>query len=187
MTVHDVDTPREPVVMTYHGVQVTDDYQWLEDASSERTRNWTEAQAARTEEYLSSLPDREPLRRRAQEILAVESTSYAHPRGAGGRYFALKHQPPKQQSFLVGLAALDDLGSERVLVDPNVIDPTGATTIDWYEPSPDGRLVAVSMSQNGTENGSLHLVDVALDQQVAETTDVYTFVLDQLGVSPRWS
>lgn len=113
MTVQDIDTPREPVITTYHGVEVTDDYQWLEDASSEWTRRWTEAQAARTEEYLSSLPDREALRRRAQAILAVESTSYAHPRGAGGRYFALKHQPPKQQSFLVALAALDALDSEQ--------------------------------------------------------------------------
>ena len=167
MAAQDVDTARDTVTTTYHGVDVTDEYQWLEDAASERTRHWTEAQAAGTQEYLGSLPDREPIRRRADQILAVESTEYDRPRGAGGRFFALKHQPPKQQRFLVALASLDDVGSERVVVDPNLMDPTGSTAIDWYEPSPDGALIAVSLSSDGTEDGTLHVVDSSSGTAVA--------------------
>src|SRR5262249_33973005 len=71
-----------------------------------------------------------------------------------------KREPPKQQPFLVALDDLDDLAGARIVVDPTVIDETGVTAIDWFEPSPDGRLVAVSLSSHGTEDGTLHLFDV---------------------------
>ena len=141
-----VETPREPVTTTYHGVDVTEDYRWLEDGSADRTRAWTAAQDARTRAYLHALPVREPIRRRAESILAVESTAYAELHGAGPAYVALTVQPPRQQPFLVVLSDLEDLTEERVLLDPNLLDADGTTTIDWFVPSPDGSLVAVSLS-----------------------------------------
>jgi hypothetical protein len=36
-----IDTPKGPVSGTYHGLTVTEDYRWLEDARSEQTRSWT--------------------------------------------------------------------------------------------------------------------------------------------------
>ncbi len=78
-----------------------------------------------------------------------------------GRLFALKRQPGKEQPFLVVLDSPDDPASARVVVDPNVIDAKGKTTIEFYTPSPDGKLVAVSLSEGGTEEGTLHLYDVA--------------------------
>jgi prolyl oligopeptidase len=59
----------------------------------------------------------------------------------------------------VALSSLDDLSDERVLVDPDEIDDSGSTTIDWYQPSPDGRLVAVSLSSRGTEDGTVQIYD----------------------------
>ena len=132
----DVDTPREPVVTTYHGTAVTDGYQWLEDASSQRTREWTDAQATRTEEWLSALPDREGIRRRLHEILAVESTTYGRPRGAGGRFFALKHQPPKQQPFLVTLDVVGVASGEDVEPPiPRVNSGTSGGSLAWRHDS----------------------------------------------------
>ena len=49
----------------------------------------------------------------------------------------------------------------RTLVDPNVIDPTGHTAFDWFVPSPDGDKLAVSLSEGGSESGTLHVYDVA--------------------------
>ena len=71
-------------------------------------------------------------------------------RRAGSAYFVLKDQPPRQQPFLVVFSGLDDLSGERVLVDPDEIDDSGSTAIDWYQPSPNGSLVAVSLSSYGT-------------------------------------
>jgi prolyl oligopeptidase len=156
-----VDTPREPTTTTYHGVDVTDDYRWLEDPTDDHTVEWTAVQAARTQAYLDSLAVREPIRRRVEQVLKVASADYDRLAHGGKTYFARKRQPPKQQPFLVTLTRLDDLAEERVLLDPNALDETGATTIDWYEASPDGSLVALSLSKHGTEDGTLHVYDVA--------------------------
>src|SRR3954464_9565491 len=154
-----IDTPRESVSDTYHGVAVADEYRWLEDQDSEATRGWTAAQDARTRAYLQALPFRDAIRHRAEEILKVESTSYDELSLGGSTYFALKTQPPLQQPLLVALDGLDDTAEERVLVDPNALDESGVITIDWYCPSPDGLRVAVSLSEHGTEDGSVYVYD----------------------------
>ncbi|HEX3142324.1 MAG TPA: prolyl oligopeptidase family serine peptidase, partial [Rhizobacter sp.] len=64
---------------------------------------------------------------------------------------------PKAQNVLVVLNGQADPASERVLLDPTVLDDSGKTTIDWYKPSRDGKLVAVSLSKNGSEDGTLYL------------------------------
>jgi prolyl oligopeptidase len=152
-----IETPKVPVSSSYHGITVTEDYRWLEDAASEQTRAWTTDQDRRTRRYLQNLPCYGAVRRRAGEVVGAQSVSFGALRRAGSAYFALKDQPPKQQPFLVVLTGLDDLSDERVLVDPNEIDASGSTTIDWYEPSPDGSLVAVSLSSHGTEDGTVHV------------------------------
>jgi prolyl oligopeptidase len=164
-----VVAPREPITTAYHGVEVTDDYLWLEDATDDRTKTWTAQQDARTRAYLEATPYREQIRQRVEQILKAESTMYERLRHGGSTYFALKAQPPRQQPFLVMFKALDDVTDEQVLLDPNVLDESGATTIDWYVPSPDGSLVAASLSQHGTEDGTLHVLDAATGESVDVT------------------
>lgn len=164
-----IETPKAPVSSTYHGVTVTEHYRWLEDAESDQTRSWTMAQDRRTRSYLENLPFYGAVRRRAEEILKAESVTYGALRRYGSAYFALKYQPPKQQPFLVALSGLDDLRDERVLVDPNEIDDSGSTTIDWYQPSPDGSLVAVSLSSRGTENGTVHVYETTSGELIGVT------------------
>src|SRR3954452_1371104 len=84
-----IDTPREPVTDSYHGVAVIDEYQWLEDERSEATREWTAAQDARTRAYLEALPFRDAIRHRFEEILKVESIAYDGLSLRGSTYFAL--------------------------------------------------------------------------------------------------
>lgn len=163
-----VATPREPVTTTYHGVPVVDDYQWLEDATSHRTRAWTHAQDRRTREYLAGRPAHADVVARVGEVLRAESVSYEALRWAGGRFFVLTHQPPKQQPVLVVLDDVDDPTTAQVVVDPTHLDPSGATTIDFFHPSPDGRFVAVSLSSDGTEEGTVHVFDVRSGEQTGD-------------------
>src|SRR5215471_10213444 len=164
-----IETPKAPVSSTYHGVTVTEDYRWLEDAASGQTRAWTMAQDRRTRDYLENLPCYGAVRRRADEVLKAESVNFGALRRAGPAYFALKRQPPKQQPFLVVFSDPDDPSGERVLVDPNEIDDSGSTTIDWYQPSPDGRLVAVSLSSRGTEDGTVHIFETTSGELIGAT------------------
>ena len=86
----------------------------------------------------------------------------------GGRYFAIKTEPPKQQPMLIVLDSLDDLASERIVLDPNTLDPTGGTSMDWYVASPDGKLAAVSLSVGGSEAGDVHIYATDTGKEVFE-------------------
>ena len=51
-------------------------------------------------------------------------------------------------------------GADRVLLDPNRLNPEGTTALDWYHPSEDGRLLAYGLSEDGSEQSVLHVLDV---------------------------
>ena len=42
------------------------------------------------------------------------------------------------------------------MLNPNDLEPKGHVTIDWFVPSPDGKLVAVCLYEHGREEGTLH-------------------------------
>jgi prolyl oligopeptidase len=161
-------TPVRPVEDVYHGVTVVDSYRWLEDDQSPEVREWSSAQNAHARGILDNLPGVATLRARVTKIMSKRSPSYWSVQFRGGKFFAMKDQPPKQQPMLIVLTSLDDIGTARVIVDPNTIDASGGTAIDWYEAAPDGRLVAVSMSVGGTEAGDVHIFDTATGRKVHE-------------------
>src|SRR5437879_13289954 len=150
-------TPKEPVTDEYQGVKVEDNYQWLEQDNDPAVKAWSDAQNRRTRDYLDKLPDRAAIEKQLTEWYAKISPSYSSLVSRPGILFAMKFQPPKQQPMLVTLASADDLKSERVVLDPNVLDAKGTTAIDWFVPSLDGKYVAVSLSKGGSEDGTLHI------------------------------
>jgi len=154
-------TPHRPVVDTYQGVAVHDPYRWLENPADPEVAAWVAAQNAHTRRILDSWPGRDALKSRVRELTVSGSVAYGSLSAADFGLFAIKKQPPLEQNLLVVLPNADDPGSERVLVDPNVLDPTGRTAIDWYVPSFDGSKVAVSLSFSGTESGDVHVFDTA--------------------------
>jgi prolyl oligopeptidase len=151
---------RIPVVDEFHGVKVTDEYRWLEDPKSPEVQRWSETQQQFARAHLDRIAGREQIAKRVGELLASPSTSYFGVTARGSVLFSLKEAPPKQQAFLVTLRSADDLASERTVLDPTVLDPSGRTAIDFYVPSRDGKKVAVSLSKSGTESGSVHVFDV---------------------------
>ncbi|NKY06688.1 hypothetical protein HF998_06840, partial [Cellulomonas hominis] len=60
---------------------------------------------------------------------------------------------------------------ERVLVDPVAIDPAGTTTLDAWQPSKEGELLAYQVSHGGTEESVLHVLDVATGEPVDGPVD----------------
>ena len=161
-------TPRKPVVDEYHGVRVVDDYRWLEDWNDPAVRDWSEAQNRHTRAYLDRLPKRQIIRTRLEALITGSSSRYYYVQVRQGLLFAMKMQPPMNQPYLVTLKSTDDVASERVIVNPNQIDPKGTTAIDFYVPSLDGRLVAVSLSQGGSEEGTVHVYDVATVKELGD-------------------
>ena len=150
----------------YHQVTVSDPYRWLENTADPKVHEWSTAQDARTRKYLDELPQRAPIFKQLLSQISATSSSYRGLRAVGAAVFAYYSQPPKQQPMIAVLTNAADPSLARIIVDPNTINPKGTTAIDWFVPSPDGKTLAVSMSENGSEDGTLHLFDVTSGKEL---------------------
>ncbi|PYK55715.1 MAG: S9 family peptidase [Verrucomicrobia bacterium] len=162
-------TPKKPVSTKYQGVTVDDPYQWLEKDDEPEVKAWSAAQNQQTRQYLDQLPDRVAIEKQLTEWFAKTSPSYSSLVSRPGLLFLMKFQPPKQQPLLVTLTSADDLKSEKIVLDPNVLDAKGTTAIDWFVPSLDGKYVAVSLSKGGSEDGTLHFYEAATGNALPDT------------------
>jgi prolyl oligopeptidase len=163
------ETAKKPVSTKYQGVTVQDPYQWLENDDEPDVKAWSDAQNQRTRQYLDKLPDRTAIEKQLTEWYAKISPSYSSLVSRPGLLFGMKFQPPKQQPLLVTLTSADDLESEKIVLDPNVLDAMGTTAIDWFVPSLDGKHVAVSLSKSGSEDGTLHFYEAATGKALPDT------------------
>ncbi len=161
-----VYSPIRPVTDVYHGVAVTDPYRWEENADDPLTQNWTEAQNDRTRVQLDGFAGRAALKRDLTTLMSDRPAAYSNLKPAGLRVFALYTDPKLQQPQLISLDAAADPASRQVVLDPNALDAKGAVAIDWFVPSPDGKRVAVSLSRDGSEDGTLHVYDTASGREV---------------------
>jgi prolyl oligopeptidase len=164
-----LQTPKKPVSDEYQGTKIDDSYQWLEKDDDSAVKVWSDAQNQRTRAYLDKLPERSAIAKQLTEWYAKTSPSYSSLVARPGVLFALKFQPPKQQLMLVTLASPDDLKSEKMVLDPNALDTKGTTAIDWFVPSRDGKYVAISISQGGSEDGTLHIYETATGRALPDT------------------
>ena len=137
-----------------HGDLIPDPYRWLE-RDDDRTRVWTDAQNVRTAAALDAVAVRSSFRERLRELLGVGLLGV--PRPVGDRVFFERRASGARQMVLY----VRENGRERAVVDPNALDPEGLIALDWWYPSPGGRLVAYGLSRGGTEMSTLHVVDVA--------------------------
>ena len=144
------------VTETLHGEEIADPYRWLEDGSDPETVRWTAQQNAYTEAHLASIPGRERIRHRLDQLLGIGVLGTPTP--VRGRYFYLRRDGSQNQPVLYWRLGVD--GSDRVAVDPNALNQAGTTALDWFFPSKDGRFLAYGLSDNGSEESVLHVLDL---------------------------
>jgi prolyl oligopeptidase len=154
-----------PTIDVVQGVRIADPYRALEDSADPKVQAWSDAQNIRTRAYLDNLPGRAAVSAKLRSLITAASPSYAGLQAGGGKVFGFFADPTKQQPSIVSLNAAADPASRAIVLDPNVIDPSGHTTIDWFVASPDGTRIAVSLSKNGSEDGVLHIYDVATGRE----------------------
>lgn len=180
-----VRTPKKAVTDAYHGVQLIDEYQWLENAADPKVRKWTADQNDYARSYLDKLSTRSAVAYELQKLYGSVSADYSGLKVVAGKVFAIKSQPPAQQAMLVSLRSPNDIKSEKVLVDPNQLSPQGGTSIDWFEPSLDARYVAVCLSEQGSEAGTLCVYDVSTGKKLSDVVPRVQFPTG--GGSVAWT
>jgi prolyl oligopeptidase len=159
------ESPVRPVVETLHGVEIVDPYRWLEDGNSEDVRAWTEAQNAHTRRLLDGRPERPVIRERLAQLLHTGFVDA--PVRKGDRYFYTSRMGEEDQPKLY----VREDGADRVLVDPARLRDDATVALDWWYPSPDGSLVAYGLSEGGDELSTLHVLDVAGGELLADRID----------------
>ncbi len=162
-------TTIKPVSDIYHGVEVVDNYRWLEDGTSTEVREWSEAQNNFARSNLDNIPVRENIKKRLQDLYYTDASPEYHSfQYQKNQLFALKKQPPKDQPLLVVMDSPDDPSSEKVILDPTLIDTTGESAIDFFVISPTAKYAAVSLSEGGTEDGDLYIYEVATGNRLGD-------------------
>jgi len=159
-------TPRGDTTDVVQGTKIADPYRWLENWDDPRVQAWSDAQNVRTWAYLDALPGRDAIKAELTRLITSTSPAYYALQARGELVFALYFDPNFQQPMLVRLNATGDPESRKTMLDPNVLDARGLTAIDWYAASPDGSRVAVSLSMNGSEDGTLHVYDLATAKEI---------------------
>ncbi len=170
------EAPKAPVARietvkdTYHGVEVADPYRWLESWDDPEVKEWSKAQNKVARAAFQAIPGRDALRAELAAIMEAEVVTHHPVKHAGGKIYAMRHQPPKAQAFLVELTAMDAEAEHRVIFDPTA-KADDLMTIDWFVPSPDGKLIAISVSRAGTEAGDVRILDAETLEQIDETIE----------------
>src|SRR5580704_4686635 len=177
-------TPRHPVSDDYQGVKVTHDYRWLENWDDPAVKAWSAAENARTREYLDHIPARTAIKERLRQLVAASSASYYDLQFRAGMLFAEKFQPPQQQPALVVMRSADDPASAKVIFDPNASSAKGALSVDFYVPSFGGKYVAAALSENGSEDSSAHVFEVATSKELSDVVPRVNFAT--AGGSLEW-
>lgn len=147
---------RLELVDDLHGHRVADPYRWLEDASDPRTKAWSDAQDRLFDAERSTWPGQEHIRRRVTDLVGAGLVSV--PVWRGDRQFVMRRTAEQEHAVLLVIEAD---GSERIVIDPMQLDATGTTTLDHWQPSKEGHLLAYQLSEGGTEESIVRVMDVA--------------------------
>ncbi len=79
---------------------------------------------------------------------------------------------------LVSMSSMDDSKSEKIVFDPNSAETGTSTELQWFEPSPDGRFVALCLSSNQNSFGNLHIVEASTGRPLSD-------VISGIATAPR--
>ncbi len=150
-----------PVTEDLFGTKVTDRYRYFEDLKRPDVQQFFRAQNTYTRAVLARLdPARRRLLARIKQ-LDNAGVTVGELQRAGDWYFYEKQKPGENLPKLYVRPASG--GPERVLIDPSALtsDTSKHYTIDYYAPSLDGMHVAYGISEGGSEESVLHVIDTA--------------------------
>jgi prolyl oligopeptidase len=160
------ETRRGDVVETHFGETIADPYRWLENdvREDEEVAAWVEAQNEVTRAALDALPQRDWFEKKIAALLDYER--FGIPVKAGSRYFYTRNTGLQNQAQLLMRKGLR--GKPVLLLDPNTWAEDGATALDAWEPSDDGRYLLYSVQDGGSDWRVLRVLDVRTGEKLAD-------------------
>ena len=140
-------TPKVSQSDIYHGIEVQDDYRWLENPDSQETQAWIKAQNELTANYLQTISTKDSIQENLTKLWNY--AKYSSPFKRGKRYFYFKNDGLQNQSVLYTLNSLDD--EAKILLDPNNLSSDGTVALSGLSISDDGQWLAYGLSNAGSD------------------------------------
>ena len=161
---YSLDYPATPQVSSadvYHGVEVEDPFRWLEDSEDPLVQEWDRKQQDFFEKHQKSNSYRKPLYDSLRALFASEKTETIEI-GPEGRLLTSFQQPDQHAPIFYTQKSTG--APLELLLDVNKWE--GEHTVEFFEPSPDGRFIAFGVAQGGDESPMIYLVDVVAGQHI---------------------
>ncbi|MCJ7726127.1 MAG: S9 family peptidase, partial [Acidimicrobiia bacterium] len=147
----------------YHGTPVADPYRWMEDPDDAETRAFVATSNAVTRPYLASLPEVDSLRQRIAELWDTPRTGAPSSKG-GVTVWQHNDGVRDQPVFYVSRGGSDP----AELLDPNLLSDDGAVAVMLWALSPDGALLAYTVSEAGSDRQIARIRDTATGRDLAD-------------------
>ena len=148
----------------YFGTSVADPHRWMEDVDSAEVKHWVDAENTLTQGFLKDVPRREKIHARLMELVNFER--FSSPELAHGRYFYSRNSGLQNQAVLYWQQGKD--GEAKVLLDPNTLRADGTVSLQSTAPTEDGRLLAYTLSEAGSDLQKIHVKDVATGKDLPD-------------------
>ena len=157
-------TTKKPVIDTIFETKIIDNYRWLEDDKSEETKAWVKAENEVTFDYLSKIPYREELKNRLSELWNYEKVGA--PFKEGDYTYFYKNNGLQNQAVIYRRKGTE---IPEIFLDPNTFSKDGTTSLGNLSFSKDGKTVAYSISEGGSDWRKIIIID-AESKKVKEDT-----------------
>lgn len=152
---------------TYFGIQVKDPYRWLENDSSEETKNWVIAENKVTQSYLAQIPFRDQIKK---ELTAgYNYPKLSAPVKYGDWYYFFKNSGLQNQDVFYRMKNASDTAHAELFLDPNRFSNNGAVSLQEYNFSPDASLFSYLISNGGSDWREIIVRDTKTGKQIGDT------------------
>ena len=157
------ESKKIPTKEMWHGIEVTDDYSWLEN-TDEKVDKWTQEQNTFTRQVLDSVPNREQIKKDLR--MWLEIGDIGNIATYGNKVFQWRRTKDENHAVLYVKDKATNI--EEVLLNPNTMSSDGTRAVDWTSISHDGNLIAYGTSDGGTEKSILRIKDVNTRQDLKD-------------------
>jgi len=151
-----------------YGIEITDSYRWLEDSENQEVRDWIEAQNLLTRNTLDQIKERKSIHKLIEERIKFDQVILTKEYENG--WIFLKTHHDKQQPVLY-FRSRKKPSEDKSLIDPNKLDSSGFTSLNWWHVSKDGTLIAYGLSKEGSDWSEGRIMKVETGEHFEETIE----------------
>jgi prolyl oligopeptidase len=145
-------------------------HEWLENTESSQTQEWLQQQQSKFQAYITP---KEALKNEIKESLKkfVISDSFTIPRRIGPHYYYTSRIEPEKQHKLYARTGLQD--APQLILDPK--DLGSHFSIENFIVSPNGKLLACCLSENGSDRLTCRIKKLDSDTEILDSVERIKF------------